>query len=890
MSGIEILACRETIFYREEGGSLHQWLEVDLESPVSSANVSFEVRSGGRSARRLLVIPRTRPGERLTVRIPAPVRWPRTPDANARLRVRRRGQRLDMRITIGTHRPWTFYLLSDLCADDTWAYGDLAAHDRDDYLATLAELTCGPSNCYNLPTTHQVERFLRQATAAQRRAFKKAVRDGRIYVSPIPNQLNSACFLLGAYPLLLEPFRRGCAALGLEPARWTSDAYHMEAPTWPNGLVNLLTCAGFRSFGKSLLAFQAPWLDVLATLPRLTRLQCAPGRFVYLLLRCGDYREGARVLAGVPAASRLLHEEAIPRHEAWGDRYPITAIPLVGTYCDLMPDSHRLAEVKARAVREYNRQGWDYPKLLDATWPQFFEHVHRELGEPAGPAAARRLRTVRGDTGCSWEIWPLAAQQENARFRAAQRQAASVTALHAMLAKAPAGAAGKLQQITSEVVALADHAWNGSSPASCRLNLAIRRRRLERIETQLAAVRRDLAADHAPRPGEGFVAVNTLGWRRSCRVRLPEECLQAPCHVFDPATGTAAPVRALDGQAVAEVPAVPAFGAKRVELRAGAAEPRRVRGPDPSVRDLPVERMGPVLAVAGRPVRPTGRWRGAGRGRWTVGPFRLTATVVPARPGGGSELLLHVAGPPPAEPYDLAWRFGLPWKRCTWRGESGGGFVTPGPTDRGGDSLLGITGSVLAVGEGLCAVSPSGRSRVEFALGESGACGLGGPASIAAFRWRSTSTPGRLLWHLLSTGQNPTEALPDQGGVRRWAFHAAVRVCKGPPDDAALYRYAAGFNHPAELLAAEAFRRVDPPWLVLRGSRKVLALRVSRQDGQVAVDLLNASDRRARVTLAGRATARRRVWIADMLGRLLERRPDRSIPLAPRAFCRAILR
>ena len=94
------------------------------------------------------------------------------------------------------------------------------------------------------------------------------------------------------------------------PEAVSRDAYHMEAPTWTNGLVNLLACAGFRSFGKSMLAFakHAPWVETLKKLPRLTRLEAAPGRYVWLLMRCGDYSEGMPILAGPPQSEQFLHE------------------------------------------------------------------------------------------------------------------------------------------------------------------------------------------------------------------------------------------------------------------------------------------------------------------------------------------------------------------------------------------------------------------------------------------------------------------------------------------------------------------------------------------------------------------------------------------------------
>ena len=277
---------------------------------------------------------------------------------------------------------------------------------------------------------------------------------------------------------------------------------------------------------------------------------------------------------------------------------------------------------KVRGVREYGARWWDYPKLVNATWTEFFDHVERDLGLAAKPRA-RGVRTVRGDTGSCWEAGMLRIQQEHARFRKAQRDV-SLRTLCAMLGRRDAQTLRQLEDATLELVNLGDHAWNGSSPDSKVLNLAIRRGRLDRIEAAAGELRSRLAG------------------------------------------GKAAGAREYAGLGAG---GLPAFGTRPLQ---DAALVRRPVEPSMPMR--------PALLAAGKEVRAKGGWDDAGKGAWKVGPFAVTATLAQAVSADATEMEVVVKGQPPEGSYALRWTFGLPWKRCAWRAESGGGFVTPGRT------------------------------------------------------------------------------------------------------------------------------------------------------------------------------------------------------------------
>jgi hypothetical protein len=270
---------------------------------------------------------------------------------------------------------------------------------------------------------------------------------------------------------------------------------------------------------------------------------------------------------------------------------------------------------------------------------------------------------------------------------------------------------------------------------------------------------------------------------------------------------------------------------------------------------------------------------------------------------------LAIEGAPPEAPYELRWLFDLPWQEAIWRGESGGGFVTPGPVEQGGDSLLGITGSVFSCGEGLSAMDPRGETCLDFAFDQTGMCGLGGRSTraaqgtygermdaetVALSVWSSTRTPGRLELYLLGTAQNHREALLDQGGARRWHIRCGLRRRVGAFDDAALYRFGCGLNYPGEVVDPESWEH-GKQWLSVTGNDGVIVLGAHQAGDVTCVDLYNTLPEGASVALSGPAVEGRTAYCADMLGRIRDECPDRTerpggdVPIDPLAYLRVVL-
>jgi hypothetical protein len=890
--GFSLSEVRETLFFSHHDGHLSQWLDADVDVLGPRKSLDFTIVSRKQKVTTSIVLNSPTDVTRHTIRLHAPVCWPNPEDSHARLLVRGDNGSAEGVITIGRHRPWTVYVLSDLCADDTWAYGDLEAHDQDDYLTTCAELGLGPDNAYNFATSYQVHRFLARCTAQEEQELNEALREKRFYISPVPNQLLCGLFTLATYPLLIEPYAALIRRFQIE----SRVAYHMEATTWSNGLVSLLHGAGFRLFAKSLLRYQAPWLDHLQRMPRLTRLESSPGCFVYLLLRVDDYYEALPILAGLSTTNRFLHGHVIPAHEDLHTAYPVSCIPLVGMYSDLSPQTQRWGEIKKHHIDEYNGQGWEYPRLVNASWDMFLRHLEEEMGQPERPRRTG-LVTVEGSTGSSWEVWTLAAESEAARFRRAQIDVVSLRTLDALSGLGDGKNQKALDEAAFNMVQLGDHAWNGSSDSSKEVNLAIRRRRLDTIERKLEEVRDRFTGPNSWHRDSRLAVVNTLGWQRTCSVAIPPSAVNGDLRLSD--SGETIPIlkQVWGEQHYALVPDVPAFGARSISVWPGPGK-HASTVPQPSALLRRLRSMLPVLCVQDRELPPIGGWKDA-VGSWTAGPFDVRARAMFM--GGYDRLDILVKGKPPEEPYELTWQFVLPWKTCRYRGDSGGGFSTAGPAEKNGGALLGIVGSVYSCGSGISARSVNGAEVLDLAFEESGILGLGGrttPIARGHYHERvgkdlvrqavlsSTAVPGELHWYLLATSQNPSEAIPHQGGARSWRWSCATRFRSGGFDDQQLYQFATGFRTQGEIVAgiAETASR-----LVVSHAHGVIILGLQSVDSGIRIDLYNSDKEERSVILSGPVSEGKRVYRCDMLGRTRELCPRGEIRISGRAYQRVVL-
>lgn len=537
---------KETRFFSRVDGALRQWIAVTIENPLDqSVTAEVVVEAGGeRAVTPLDLIPGVR-----EYRCYAPALWPEhSPVKEAPLRLKVGGWTATATCTVGHYRPWTVYLLSDLCTDYTWVYDHAADVHMDDAAVTEAELTLAERsaeapepnrNHYNMVHAREIEFFLERYPEQAERLFEH-IRRGTIVVSPFFNMVLTGDLSLEELIRQLYPMRRWAKAHGLEIAY----ANLQETPTAAWIVPTVLVNSGVRYLVKSILPYECPWAERLEE-PPVFIWEGPDGSRVLVRWRNGDYIEGNFVLRDLRATNTALHDHILPHYEALGEVYPFDAIALVGCYGDLAPNSRELPARKAATIEAYNRQGWDYPRLVNASHQQFWDDLEGQLRR-----RGFSLPVHRGDYGTSWEAWPASLAYDFAAWRRAQERAATADRLMALLSwldgKVYAAQRSKLEHGWQNLIYLADHAWNGANDANRALNAALRRTWQQEanrafdeiIHGGLVALGKRIPISDGP-----HVAVfNGLAWPRSGVVKLTGEAM-ADRVAVDVETGAVMPTQ-----------------------------------------------------------------------------------------------------------------------------------------------------------------------------------------------------------------------------------------------------------------------------------------------------------------------------------------------------------
>lgn len=546
---VALVEAHEEIFFsRDNGGELRQWVSVTLDNPhAQPIPAQVTITAAGLSARTELSVA---PGA-AAYRCFAPVLWPdHAPNPTAIVTLVAGDLRAEIATTVGTHRPWTVYLLSDICTDYTWVYDQEELPRAHDAAVTKAELELAEStanapdalrNRYNFVHARLAEFFLENYPEDEARFFD-AVRAGVFTFNPFFNMALTGSMSLEELIRQFYPARRWATAHGLE----IGYANHQETPTITWAMATVLAGCGINHLVKSILPYECPWAARLEE-PPIYRWEGPDGSRVLVRRRNTNYVEGNFVLRDLRATNLALHDLILPENARLGDAYPYAAIGLVGCYGDLAPESARLPARKTATVAAYAEQGWEYPKLVNANHIQFWDDINAQI-----QAQQIDVPVYRGDYGSAWEAWPSSLAYDYAGWRRAQERAGTADKLAAILARlAPhtyAAISEWLAQGWINVTYLADHAWNGANDANRRLNADLRRRWHETanrafdqvIGAGLAALARQ-ADLH-----QGVLVFNGLGWSRTGLVRLPDEIDAAG--LVDAETGEEVPVQLIHEQ------------------------------------------------------------------------------------------------------------------------------------------------------------------------------------------------------------------------------------------------------------------------------------------------------------------------------------------------------
>lgn len=558
---VSLQASQETIFFSHHAGQLCQWIELKVENYTSDVIPAVVTISAGRMEARTEL--ELEPGLR-EYRCFAPTLWPEfPPEPTAHLVLETEDQVIHSETSVGKHRPWTVYLLSDVCTDATWVYDQFEAMVRDDAELTEAELNfieitrdepLPNRNHYNLVHAREIEYFL-SVFPEQKERLVEAIRQGYIQLNPFYTMMNTGAVSLEELIRQFYPARNFALQFGLD----YSCANHQETPSITWGMAMVLAGAGIPNLVKAILPYECPWVS-RSQEPPLFIWEGPDGSQVFLRKRNQDYVEGNFILKGLAETNRVLHEQIIPAYLAYGDRYPFDAISVLGVYGDLIPkgtgkywadanpelgpdpQSKDLVPLKVRTVIDYNNQGWEYPKIINASHKQFWDDIHRQIS-----ARKLSLEILRGDYGHGWDAWPACLASELAGWRAAQAKAQAADFVTAILSLILPQSVQELRQVLQagwdNLRYLSDHAWNGANDANRLLNQRLRQNWQSsanmHFDTALKMGLKELASQ-IPGGRETRVAVlNPLGWKRSGVVHLSD--IYEPLEVEVAATGERVP-------------------------------------------------------------------------------------------------------------------------------------------------------------------------------------------------------------------------------------------------------------------------------------------------------------------------------------------------------------
>lgn len=544
---VRLVDVSETVFFGRHRQELCQWITVSLRNDSSATLPAvISISCHGKQVDTPLEI---QPGQ-ASYRAFAPLVWPAHPQGSAAtLTLDVHTVRQSREIHIGSHRPWVIYLLSDVCSDYLWAYDSVVASCADDAALTLAEIEeaekAGSSdNHYNLVHARQVEYFCEHYPDQTERLMRH-IHQGTIVLNPVYNMSLFGHMTIEEIVRSFYPARRLSRQYGLQ------DCYAniQETPTAPWGIVTLMRGCGIRHMVRSILPYETPWARRLQE-PPLYEWEGPDGSRLAVRLRQQDYWEGGFVLRGLEETCRALHEETLPAYEALGEDYPYSCIALVGCYGDLSPHSHTLPAVKAATVAAYNSQGWEYPRLVNASHRQFWQALTPEIERSPLPVR-------RGDYGASWEAWPACLAHDFAGWRQAQEKATRADRLTAIVSLLdPAWFVRRRNEIENawkHLISLADHAWNGAFETNREANIRLRRgwqleanRAFDRIST---AALQKISAGIPTGSQPGLAVFNLLAWPRDGLVWWPADHPES-ISIKDLSTGQRVPVQAgvLDGK------------------------------------------------------------------------------------------------------------------------------------------------------------------------------------------------------------------------------------------------------------------------------------------------------------------------------------------------------
>ena len=313
------------------------------------------------------------------------------------------------------------------------------------------------------------------ATRQRKEELIRRIREGRVYVSPY--LCNSLWAFQSAEGMIrtFYPYRR----LERDWRIATDCAHHIELPSLPWGVPTILSGCGFRNLTLPYLDYDSSFREL--QVPPILWLVGPDGSRVRVALdrwasSRANYTQGAAILRNTAS----IVAEWLPHYQELGNAYPLRAVLACGTHGDINPESGNQTRGFAEGIRSYNAQQDAAVRLINATYPQFWQAVDR------AESAGETFSTVCGSFGHAWDLWPVSLAKYAAASREGERLFLAAETLLALTRTREQGIddAQREQLRRAEWcwAMLSDHAWNGTGEDNQRHNAELRRQWSEELQ------------------------------------------------------------------------------------------------------------------------------------------------------------------------------------------------------------------------------------------------------------------------------------------------------------------------------------------------------------------------------------------------------------------------
>lgn len=666
-------------------------------------------------------------------------------------------------------RQWTIYLTQDKHLDYNWCGTPAEIEVRMaallDYYLDLVERSGG---CWNLDGTLWLEVYRRQRGEAGAERLLQAIREGHIGYAA-----NHSVLLWGL--LSTELSIRACyGALPIEksaghPAR---TVLLMENYGLPWGAATALSDAGFAYIGRGIYPLRAEsyaaarkpyplsWWEAPGGERLLVRWDCYEDT-----RRWGGYAEAFELarIAGEGWDAYHLQDwgdrntedvyrqrvayvrDTVARYAAYGDRYPISSILLLGTGWD---NWTRTPDI-ALFIQRFNAESDSPIRLVDARYEDFFAAAQAEVD-----ARGLTLPVLRGTFGICWEEWAAHLAGPTLEFREAERLLRQAEALYAL--DVAAGQVDEkrdhaIRQGFQALLRFAEHDFGGTDRSTAAISAGVR----AGAATEALSIGRSLSdvPDGVPWPRLMSPSPSELafGWRGG-QVHFDSE-LCGVASLID--SGGREWVPQDMGLVLGEF----AHARYHPDDRAGAVFPTAISTlPDTQVDRIVCRQGGNGIAIEteGR------RWGFEWATQWFFHHDRPWIDVRYELEGGWTE-----------DPQAIRFCFPLSIARPVYRYDMGAAILTAGPVDHGGDDLPGANQVLYAAQTFAAACGEAGGAvllvpdapLIQFGSGVRGA-------------YQDAPVPAQLVAvPMMNMTRNDWQFM--QGGWRRWRFRYRLVLFEG---------------------------------------------------------------------------------------------------------------